>query len=145
MKNRIKITHPLFPGSANDPFTKSSEPNIDYNCIAWSVADNSRWWWPHQDGYWPAGISKEVTLKAFIEMFESLDYKKCETYDLESGYEKVVLYVNHHNIPTHAARQLPNGNWTSKLGEDIDVEHTLNSMNEGFYGNPVMYFKRKIK
>lgn len=41
----------------------------------------------------------------------------------EVGFQKVAIYVDSKGIPTHAARQLLNGQWTSELGQDIDVRH----------------------
>jgi hypothetical protein len=52
---------------------------------------------------------------------------------LEPGIEKVAIYAD---LPadswTHAARQLPNGRWTSKLGDFEDIEHDTP---EGLAGN----------
>ena len=31
-------------------------------------------------------------------------------------------------LPTHAARQLSDGNWTSKLGPNIDITHSLSGL-----------------
>ena len=69
-------------------------------------------------------------------MFEQLGYQECATDELEPGFEKVALFVNVDNLPTHAARQLPNGSWTSKLGRWQDIEHqSLNNL----AGSPPMY------
>ena len=56
-------------------------------------------------------------------MFESLGYRECANDTSETGFEKVAIYVNGEGLPTHAARQLENGNWTSKLGYWQDIEH----------------------
>jgi hypothetical protein len=40
---------------------------------------------------------------------------------LELGYEKVALYADGNGEWTHAARQLADGWWTSKLGPDEDI------------------------
>ena len=38
--------------------------------------------------------------------------------------EKVAIFVSARTgAPTHAARQLPSGQWTSKLGAGIDIVH----------------------
>jgi hypothetical protein len=36
--------------------------------------------------------------------------------------------------PTHAARQLPNGKWTSKLGRWQDIEYELDGLVGKMYG-----------
>ena len=48
------------------------------------------------------------------------------------GVRKVVLYADG-NEWTHAARQLPSGRWTSKLGDYEDIEHdTLDGFEEHY-------------
>ena len=42
---------------------------------------------------------------------------------LEPGSEKVVIFVDNEGLPTHAARQLTDGSWTSKLGSWQDNQH----------------------
>jgi hypothetical protein len=66
----------------------------------------------------------------------------CGDADLEDGYEKVALYALR-GIPTHAARQLPSGAWTSKLGALEDVQHPLDGLQVEDYGAPVRYLKRR--
>ena len=49
------------------------------------------------------------------------------------------------DVPTHAARQLPNGWWTSKLGPSFDIEHaTPEAVAGGVYGDPVLFLSRAI-
>ena len=44
---------------------------------------------------------------------------------------------------THAARQLPNGKWTSKLGKAEDVEHeSPEDVAGGVYGEVVQFMRR---
>ena len=46
---------------------------------------------------------------------------------------------------THAARQLPGGKWTSKLGKAEDIEHdTADVVAGGIYGEVVELMKRPI-
>ncbi|MCI0637958.1 MAG: hypothetical protein L0Y72_23715 [Gemmataceae bacterium] len=37
-------------------------------------------------------------------------------------------------MPTHAARQLPTGRWSSKLGPSEDIEHDLHALEGEIYG-----------
>ena len=77
---------------------------------------------------------------------ESHDYKACESYELEEGYEKVVFYIDDNGVPQHFARQLSSGKWTSKLGDLNDIEHdTLESLIVPDYGSPRLVFKRRIR
>jgi hypothetical protein len=46
---------------------------------------------------------------------------------------------------THAARQLPDGQWTSKLGKYVDIEHSApEDVAGGVYGE-VMQFMKRLK
>lgn len=49
-------------------------------------------------------------------------YTICDTEEHEPDFEKVAIYLDHED-DVHAARQLPSGRWTSKLGEKHDLEH----------------------
>lgn len=137
-----------FPGLARSPFRTTSESTPNYNCIAWAVHETDRFWWPdpHPDAYWPTGVAMEETLDAFVEALASKGFVQCSDPALETGFEKIALYVDQPNHPTHAARQLADGRWTSKLGRGIDIEHeTLNSL-EGptAYGSVARFLKRQI-
>ena len=46
--------------------------------------------------------------------------------------------------PKHAARQLPSGRWTSKLGFLEDIEHALHDLEGTEYGAVVLVMKRPI-
>jgi hypothetical protein len=62
-------------------------------------------------------------LAAFIEMYSGLGYELCDSQEQEAGFSKVAIYLGAHGKPTHAARLLDSGVWTSKLGRSQDVEH----------------------
>ena len=51
-----------------------------------------------------------------------MGYQECETDDLKSGFEKVAVFAGEESFPPHVARQVENGNWTSKLGRWQDIE-----------------------
>jgi hypothetical protein len=56
-----------------------------------------------------------------------------------------VIYVNTQGIPTHMARQLPSGGWTSKLGEAWDIEHqTVQGVEGTSYGRVGQYLKKML-
>ena len=114
-----------------------------YNCIAWAAGDSKRRW-EHQAGYkWPKAPRTE-DIESLVAVFAGLGYSKCDDGSLEAGFEKVVLYV-HFLRPrwTHAARQLPNGMWTSKIGHLEDVQHrTPECLQSGDYGRVHSYMRR---
>jgi hypothetical protein len=130
-----------FPGLAQSAFEITSQPTRDYNCIAWAAGDSDRFWWP--GAFWPAAVGRKVTRANFIRAFEGIGYKVCATPDPEEGYEKVALYEDR-GVPTHAARLLPNGSWTSKLGHAHDISHSLEGLNGSQYGAPVIFMRRPV-
>jgi len=63
---------------------------------------------------------------------------------LEPGFLKVALYGFGFTY-THAARQLPNGKWTSKLGKGEDIEHdNPDDVAGGLYGEVFEIMKRAV-
>ena len=81
------------------------------------------------------------TLSAYILVFESLGYEVCQDGDLEYGFEKVALF-SQLGVPTHAARQLPSGVWTSKLGRIEDITHHLEALGGDSYGSVECVMRR---
>lgn len=125
----------------------------EYNCIAFAANEDFRWWWPiPQDSYyWPENVPREENLEAFVKAFETLGYLVCDNDNLERGFEKVAIYVDDLGKPKHAARQLRNGKWISKLGNYIDVEHELDCLREYLlnvggtdYGTVAVVLKREL-
>ena len=88
----------------------------------------------------------EETIHAFVDLFSSRGYEKCKDGNLEKGYEKIVIYGIHSDTgiePTHAARQLSNGWWTSKLGWEEDIEHkNAEDVAGPLYGKPIQFMRR---
>lgn len=84
-----------------------------------------------------------MKLSSFIVAAAELGYAKCETGDVEDGIEKIALYGLVEYVD-HAARQLANGRWTSKLGlEHDDIEHdTPECICGGVYGPILGFFSR---
>lgn len=131
----------LVKGLEHSTFELTSPRTEEYNCIAWAAGDTERWWWP-QGGFWPVGVAARETVPAFEAAYESLGYVVCEGGELEPGYEKVAIFEID-GTPTHAARQLVDGSWTSKLGALEDVQHPLEGLKVDAYGPPVRYLKRR--
>jgi hypothetical protein len=135
-----------YPHILAEGFSTKSPEDPAYNCIAWAAAaDKKNLWWPPggNGSYWPPGVPTDVSINAFVAMFKSLQYEECKTAEYEAGYEKVALYANG-TVPTHAARQLPSGIWTHKLGKNVDIETTLKGVQAPHYGKPIKYFRRKL-
>ena len=160
-----------FPNLASAGYDKTSDQTggqLDdgsYNCIAWAAEDvHHKFWWPNIYGHWPFWIRRQETVRCFIWTFFWLGYVKCRHSRREFAFDKVVLYAIHKSghpttppnhlrdfddwIPTHMARQMPDGTWTSKCGTNEDITHfTLDALechgpNTASYGTPVIYMKR---
>jgi hypothetical protein len=132
-----------WPNLQDEDYIERSEDTTEYNCIAFSVGSKDEWWWPIGGYYWPPDVPAEPTLAAFRIMYERIGYEVCNDGAIEEGYEKVVIYADAGDTPTHAALQLPSGNWTSKLGSDIDIEHSsLECLAGGSYGDVAMFMRR---
>jgi hypothetical protein len=73
-----------------------------------------------------------------------LGYEPCSSAELAEGVEKVALYAKD-GVVTHAARQLADGWWTSKLGSNIDMRHRLDAVEGPTYGRVVQCLARPRK
>lgn len=123
-------------------YRETSPASWVYNCIAWAAGVDDAWWWPSDGRHWPAGVERAETLAAFLAAFALLGYTPAAGPGAESGVEKVALYASA-GRPTHAARQLPDGWWTSKLGPSVDIEHeTPEAVAGGVYGEVVAILAR---
>ena len=135
----------LFPNLVRGGYQVTSPPDRDYNCIAWAVGDATNWWWPGTDlaeEYWPPDVTREVTLVAFQAAFASVGFSVCSDEEPESEWEKIALFADALGKPTHAARQLSAGRWTSKLGRAQDIEHDLHDLGGEVYGSVVLLMRR---
>ncbi len=140
----IEITFPNLE-AGNYAITSPSTP--EYNCIAWATGDTETWWWPDANNqyYWPDEVARDECLGAFKSVFEKLGYQECETGDYKEGYEKIAIYVDANNKPTHASRQLSSGIWTSKLGQIEDIEHPFYGLDSSKYGSVAVIMKRSMQ
>lgn len=143
----------MFPGLKQDGGFRITSPcDFDYNCIAWSLCRNEiiRWPFPKKydilDGieYWPDGLPRNEYPDTFLEMYRLSGFELCDNINYEPQYVKVVVYTNADNKVTHAARQLPSGLWTSKLGQMNDIQHsTPYSLEGNIYGKVKYVLKKK--
>ncbi len=118
-----------------------------YNCYAFAAGDNTQRWEPDPAGqyYWPPSVPREYTIPAFIQAYQTRRYDVCGDGVQERAYEKIVIYANSFGIVQHAARQVYDGRWLSKLGDAEDIIHeTPQSLASAIYGQPVCYLKRSL-
>lgn len=110
-----------FPNIRKGGYTVTSSASKYYNCIAWVIGDTTKWW-SHKQGYQWLNSPRNPKVKSLVVVFVAIGYALCDSASLENGFEKVAVYAKA-GLWTHASRQLPNGRWTSKLGEGEDIEH----------------------
>jgi hypothetical protein len=139
----VPVNESLFPDLARTGYQVTSPPDPIYNCIAWAAGRTDQWWWPDPGGFefWPPGVPRMATLAAFAQAFATLGYTACPDPALEAGWEKVAIFTLNDD-PTHAARQLSTGRWTSKLGPDDDIEHELEGLVGPAYGTVAIILRR---
>ncbi len=133
-----------FPNITAHNHRITSPPDVGYNCIAWSASNTERWWQP--GAYWPVETSRDDHgIGTLAVAFEAPGYEECADDSLEEGFEKVALYGSG-LVYTHAARQLPSGKWTSKLGKAEDIEHDIpETVAGGLYGEVVQFMRRAVR
>ena len=172
---QVQLSHleDIFPKLAIAGYEKTSDQTggqLDdgsYNCIAWAAEDvNHKFWWPNRFGYWLPWVRRENSVRCFVKTFRWLGYFRCKSSRRELGFDKVALYAIHCSqqpippptslnelrdwTPTHMARQLSDGTWTSKCGCDEDINHFLldalkcHGPTTAKYGSPVIYMKRLV-
>lgn len=150
MDSRTEEILKAFPGLRYDGgFRITSPEDADYNCIAWAFGRKDCWLWPdeQQDGVspWPEDYEGDVSVRTFIEAYRSQGYDICDDDAPEAGMEKVALYAYADTEEcTHAARQLADGTWTSKLGPSFDISHASPYTIQGrLYGQVVCILWRR--
>jgi len=122
----------FFPNLFASGYGVTSVADPQYNCIAWAAGEENTdaFWTPFVVGggyYWPQDkLPRDARVETFIKLYEiEGGFTECipNIADLEDGIEKIALYVDPNGQVTHAARQQPDGIWTSKLGEWEDIDH----------------------
>ena len=154
-----EIKHRLFqafPKLLHDiGFKVTSKATPDYNCIAWACNYSERWIQPPYLGrpnldcvvWWPPEVPEGLEIDSLIKVFEFHGYSQCDSGEHENGYRKVALYYDEKTKEwTHAARELLNGCWTSKLGEYIDIQHgSPKTIENDDYGKVYCFMKKKFE
>lgn len=132
----------FFPKLVGSDYRRTSEPDEKYNCIAWAAGRDDEWWDPEPGYRWPDNVPRDWAVENLVKLYESLGFVCCVNDAREEGFEKVAVYGDGY-MWTHAARQLDNGKWTSKLGALEDIEHeSLEALSGAAYGSVFQVLKR---
>lgn len=135
-----------FPNLKRDGYEVTSPENPGYNCIAWAAGNSDSWWQAitAPGYYWPDNVPWDGRVESVAEVFKQLEFEECSGDTLEAGYEKVAVYGQNGEYE-HAARQLPDGKWTSKLGFYKDIQHsTLQGLIGTEYGSIVKILRKAV-
>jgi hypothetical protein len=130
----------LFPNLNALNHHVTSPADARYNCAAWAAGDTTKWWDRFQ--YWPKATARTDAREAAEAAFASIGFVRCEDGRLEDRFEKIAIYERSGRW-THVARQLPDGHWTSKLGQAQDICHkTVSALFSDTYGRSVAFMQR---
>jgi hypothetical protein len=149
--HRLRIgREDAFPALQGSDYEVTSVETRRYNCIAHAADDHKHWWdcsLPRAPGcYWPSGAIIGRSPEALMSAFATIGYRACDDGKQMSGFEKIVIYVNGYREWTHAAKQRPDGHWSSKLGLWEDIRHaTVEAVECHAYGKASYYMKREMK
>ena len=131
-----------FPKLSSEEFEIVERASERYNCIAYAAGDTSKWWDHNRNHYWPTPATRSNSIESLKEVFVSLGFEQCHDSSAENGYQKVALYEEQ-GVWKHAAVQIPNGRWRSKMGKGPVIEHrSPESLSDSQYGNVGLYMRR---
>lgn len=119
--------------------------DYEFNCIAWACGNVKRWWQPGPGSHWPcASASDDASVENLIAALNAVGFITCADATPEAGVEKIAIYATPTEY-THAARLLPSGKWSSKLGADALIEHdTPEDVAGGLYGSLLQFMTRPL-
>jgi hypothetical protein len=137
-----------FPDLRASGYRVTSQASAVPNCIGWALNDKTHYWDPLLTGfmggyYWPDGLPRDDRVETWRTLFELFGYRQSPGPALEVGVEKIAIYGDASGDAHHVARQLPSGAWTSKLGQDKDIEHQApDALAGNLYGRVVAFMER---
>ncbi|MFA4015675.1 MAG: hypothetical protein RUDDFDWM_000767, partial [Candidatus Fervidibacterota bacterium] len=142
-----------FPNLVRCEWSITGEATKLYNCFAWSVGITDEWIWLEVDRKWGNPRNGIIEVADFDAFYQAFGYE--HTTNINEA--EIILYrdpfkaelINPAGI-THAARRrrcnCGCGRWMmfeSKCGELEKIEHRHNQLDEGYYGVPFRYYKRR--
>jgi hypothetical protein len=137
-------THPSFPRLKKANNKVESDDDAAYNCIAFAAGftDRKLWPWGYPDYVWPKNIPVGDHVDSFIKLFENYGYSETIEKIYVNGIDRIAIYAKN-GKPKHAAIQSGPNKWKSKLGGWYDIEHSLDAISGGDYGEIAVFMERK--
>jgi len=78
-----------------------------------------------------------------MDTYTTLGYERCNTGYFNKAFGNIVIFADAAGVPTHAARQLKSGKWTSTWEPNVDIEHgTPDALNGPDYGARALVMRR---
>lgn len=153
----LKELYGIFPNLERAKAEITSPSDSDYNCIAWALDDQTKWYEPFglvlpsstPPYVWPPelpSIPDDRRISTYIRFFELFGYEVVDNELLEPGFQKIALYT-HDSEFRHVARQTSSGNWSSKMGAQEDIAHDLSALeSEGpyAYGKASIFMRKPV-
>jgi hypothetical protein len=124
-------------------FRPTSPIDPRYNCIAYAAGRTDVWYWPGSIG-WPHELPSKINCASLQSLFtDLLDFEITTDDKFEVGYKKVCLFKDQSSMPTHASFLVEKGVWKSKFGRFINALHSLSDLEEGAYGEPYVFLRKR--
>ena len=136
----------LHPNLLHFGYEVTSDADGKYNCAAWAMEDMAYWWEPYKEHgvFWPPELPLEDSLENYINAFATNGYTRTDNASPELWVEKIAIFRDAYGNFMHVARQLADGNWTSKLGIHEDIRHSkLAALEDNDYGYVGVIMKRR--
>lgn len=150
MDSDLEEARAVLPNLKNFKHGRTSDPDDRYKGIAYVMGETNMKWWPADvdEVIWPPDAPLEETIPAFAAAFRSKGFAVSSSGSFDNGKQKIALYCVG-QTPTHAAIQIISGkhagNWSSKLGDLIDIFHeTVEAVECDAYGKAIAYFERNV-
>jgi len=123
----------------NNNFTFTSVSTEDYNCVAWINDILDEW-----VQFYDANGNYDFSLDRYIKYFESYGYLINDNSDKQEGFTKIAISFDKDKNFKHVCKQLPNGEWSSKLGDWEDIKHNnpIDLLGRS-YGVDVLFMMKK--
>ena len=135
----------FFPNLVGSGYEITSDASNVYNCIAWALGITTEWWDYQGDNPWPSSVPRNQEVETLVLLFAGMGYSVCGSDAREADYEKIAIYTDNSEW-THAARQLENGRWTSKIGQLKDITNpSVASLEGGYYGSVHCIMRRPAR
>ena len=122
-------------------FIKVNSQDDNFNCIGYALSINEFVSY-HISRYWIDSVPRNASIINLVKIFEHFGFERCNSL-VETGYKKIVIYGNH-GISKHAAIQLDNIWYESKMGSYEICKHTLEAIEGALYGYPKVWMRKKL-